>query len=312
MLVGLVLSVVLAAPPSAYVVLSKRSGVASPRALEVAAAVQKRLAAGEVPVGEIEDATSCKGKKLCLLQLGRRKQAVSLVLVEVGAVMNDAVARVEAIVVEEDGRSLGVVKHEGPLGTLADDLATKASAALLGPLRALHGVTPAPALVEPPMVKVEPPPPTPPLSEPQVAEAVPEKPSPVAAVAPAPYTLEVTPTFAGWFTPPRIVAVSLGAAGLATLVGALVEGLRSGGYSRLRDSSCGGAVPCVNRLGVAYANASSQTGQTAVILAIVGGGLAVAAATVFGIDAAGKPVNTTVSLVPIPGGAMVGFGFSSN
>jgi hypothetical protein len=306
MVVGLVLSVVLAAPPSAFVVLSKRSGVATPRALEVATAVQKSLAAGSVPLGKVEDGSKCNGKRACLIALGRRTHAVSLVLVEVGAVLDEAVARVEAISVEEDGRSLGVVKHEGPLRTLAEDLATKVSGALLQPLRELHGLKDPEPLVAPPVVTVEAPPPLP-LPEPSAPGPV-----PVPAVE---KPIVITPAVASaapakpFFTGPRIAALAIGAAGVGTLFGALIEGLRSGGYARQRDAACADVVPCTDRYGVANANASARTGQAALILSIIGSGLLVTAGVVFIVDFAvgQKKATATVLLAPVPGGAVLGW-----
>lgn len=304
MVVGLILSVALAAPSSSYVVLSKRSGVATPRALEVVAEVHKRLAAAKVPVAEIADASKCNGKKVCLINLGRQKNAVSMVLIELGAVGDEAIARVEAMAVEEDGRSLGVVKHEGSVRTLADDLATKVSSALLQPLRDLHGIKDPEPLVAPPVVQVEPPPPMPPLISPAPQEPMPaplvEKP---AELVPQLAVSAPAKPMSG----ARIAAVSLGAAGVGTLVGALVEGLRSGGYAKQRDALCGAAVPCTDRYGVANANASAQTGQAAIILTVVGGGLVAAAALVFIVDSAtsGTQGSASVALMPLPGGGVL-------
>jgi hypothetical protein len=311
MVVGLVLSVVLASPSSGYVVLSKRSGVATPRALEVAAAVQQRLVAGGVPLSEVEDATSCKGKKVCLVALGRQKHALSMVLVEVGAVLDDAIARVELISVEEDGRSLAVVKHEGPLRTLSEDVGGKVSAMLLQPLRQLHGIKDAEPLVEPPVVKADPLPPPPPQPPQQTEpEKQVEKPveHPVEKPVEQPVAVEATPAATTSFSGARIAALAIAGVGVGTLVGALVQGVRSGGYGKLRDGTCAGADPCTDRYGVAYANASAQTAQTAVILSVTGAALVVVGATVFLIDlAAAKPTSTpVVAIVPVPGGAVLG------
>jgi len=200
MVVGLVLSVVLAVPPNSLVVVSKRSGVTAARALEVAAAVQKSLAAGGVPVTAAEDASKCNGKKVCLVNVGRSKKAISMVLVEVAAVLDDGLGRVEAISLEEDGRSLGVVTHDGPVGTLARELPVKAVATLLAPLRALHGVKDPEPVVAPPLVSLEADVP-PPMPAPQASsvEVTIEKPAGTAVVQAAP---------AGPFlTTPRIIGL---------------------------------------------------------------------------------------------------------
>jgi hypothetical protein len=301
MVAGLILSFVLAAPPNAYVVLTKKSGVAAPRALEVVSAVKKRLSSDDLPVTEFEGAQACNGKKNCLLTLARGKNAVTLVLVELGAVLDVGIARVEALSVEEDGRSLGVVDHEGPLSSLPDDVAAKAAAKLLKPMRELAG------LKEPEPVAAPPPPP-PLVPVVQAHEPAPPVAQPTPVPVPVPVVEAPAPAATAWSTG-RIAAVSLGAAGVATLAGALVEGIRSGGYGKQRDAACGAAVPCTDRIGVANANASTQTGRAAVILAIVGGGLVVAAGVVFGIDLAAHAEEApAVSLVPVPGGAVVGFG----
>ncbi len=306
MVVSLVLALALAAPNTSHVVLSKRSGVATARALEVVAELRKRLVGGNVPVGEVEDLSKCNGKKVCLLKAGLQQNAVSMVLVEVGAVLDSAIARVEVISVEEDGRSLGVVTHEGPLRTLAEDLAGKATTVLLQPLRELHGIKDPEPLAPPPIVVVPPPPPMP-------AQKVDEPPSKqrAAVVGPTapPASVETSPPAGRFFTGPRIVALSIGAIGVGTLVWALVEGVRSGGFARQRDEACGNVTPCTDRYGVANANAAALTGQSALILSIVGGGLVVTAAAIFIVDVVvntNKP-SPAISLLPVPGGAVLGF-----
>ncbi len=265
--------------------------------MEVANGVLAQLHTEGLPmVATVEDASKCNGKKVCLVDLGRRKQVTSMVLVEVAAVLGDGVGRVEAISIEEDGRSLGVVNHDGPVPGMAAALAPKLAATLLVPLRTLHGIKAPEPVVEKPVV-VEPPPPPPPLITPPAPTA--EVVKPVAAPVENSSSLS-----AG-----KIAGLVVGGAGVATLIGAGIEGVVSLTAAGKRSSLCPAAMPCTNPDAYTAYTASAQAQSVGVILAIAGGVATAAGVVIFLVSpssssAAPEPVQA-FSLLPVvtPNGA---------
>jgi len=92
------------------------------------------------------------------------------------------------------------------------------------------------------------------------------------------------------------------------LIGALVEGIRTNGFTAQGIAACGGVTPCVDRVGVANQKAAAGQGQATIILSVVGGAALVGGATVFIVDlvTGGKPAVPAVSLSPVAGGAVMG------
>lgn len=140
LVVGLLVSGSGAAAPSTpvWVVLARRSGVPQPVAMEVVRRVAAALDATALPP---DDASSCKGRKRCLVQSARKQGASVVVAVELGAVMDEGVLRVEALSVEGDGTSLGAVEAEGATSSLAERVAPRLQSQLRPALAAVLAPT---------------------------------------------------------------------------------------------------------------------------------------------------------------------------
>lgn len=167
-MLAMVLGAMTAASPDAWVVLSRKTGVTTATAMEVAESVAKRL---EVPTRlPVQDVTVCKAKKACLIELARKNQVEVLITVEVAKIVNVGALRVESISVEEDGASLGSADAEGEVGKLVDVVSPKL-VPLLAKTKTALGLDrvaepPAPT----PVVTAPVPPPPPPLVQPQPNE----------------------------------------------------------------------------------------------------------------------------------------------
>src|SRR5438105_1017228 len=101
--------------PEAWVVVTRRSGVAKPQALDFARAVSTTLAERGVPTPTpVDDATSCAAKVPCLMDLAQKKGVSVLVAVEAGSALDDVVLHVEALSVDEFGKKLATFDFTGP------------------------------------------------------------------------------------------------------------------------------------------------------------------------------------------------------
>lgn len=304
----LVLAAALQAAPvnDAWVVISQRSGVPAPRALELAQEVSSALSKAGVPstIAPI-DLSECKKKKPCLVEKGRTKGVTAMVLIEVGSVLGDGFGSVEAISVEEFGKRLATASAEGPDASLKSALAAKATATLVKPLKDLFGLKDKPVEPvkppEPPKVVVtEPPPPAPPVVS---AEVLPPPPAPPLELAkPAEPATPSTP----FFSTARIIGVS--AIGVGVVAGALggVFLADTAAASKEIDASCaGGRAGCsslaANR---AYARGYQSQG-TALPLLIAGGVAAIAGLVVVIVNPGATPPPVAVSF--FPGGAAAVF-----
>ncbi|MBL8956935.1 MAG: hypothetical protein JNK82_39545, partial [Myxococcaceae bacterium] len=148
MLLSMAVLMSLTADTSAWVVVSRRSGVTKPQSLEVVKAISSRLAAEAVNVLPADDLSACNGKVPCLMQKGRAAKADALVCVDVANVLDEQILVVSVLSVEEDGRRVAQVQVEGPKGKLD----VEKIAPLLPELKVLLGlneVAPPPPLPEP-------------------------------------------------------------------------------------------------------------------------------------------------------------------
>jgi hypothetical protein len=308
MLVTLLTAAVMQAAPTndVWVVVTSRSGVPAPRALETARAVSAALVKANVPSATpVEDLTSCKGKKPCLVAKGKAKGVPAMVLVEVGVVLGDGVGQVEAVSVEEFGKKVVGAQVEGPGDALSGLLVEKTSSVLVAPLKDLLGLKAVPVVVkpvEPPkpveVVKpVEPPPPAPPVV---VAEVFPPPPMPanevVAPLEPA------TPAF---LTLPRIIGMAAAGVGLIGVVLGSVFLGEAASASRAIDAACGPTRdPCAS-LTANQAYARGYQAQSVGLPMLIGGGaVAIAGAVLFLLNPQpAAPSTPAVSFMLLSGGA---------
>jgi hypothetical protein len=287
-----VLTTSAAAAPQVWVVLSRKSGVATPRALETVAEVQSSLV-GVPTTGAPEDLSSCKGKKVCVIDAARKKNVPVVVTVEVGAVLKDGTLRVEALSVEEDGRQLGLVEADGPSDGLVAKAAPQLKGAFSEALRKALGLTP------PPAPKVEPPPPPAPLV---VAPPPPEPVKPTEAPAVPPAEITQPAASPGFFTGARIAGLSAAGVGVAlVVVGGVFGAQASAGSARVKEL-CPMAVGCTNAEAFEAWSAAKRSEATSITLTIAGAVMAAGGAVVFLLNPGGEAQPATALVLPVPGG----------
>ena len=295
------------AAPNVWVVLSRRSGVAAPKAMEVTKAVSSQLGNSGLSTLSAEDLSKCNGKKPCLLEQGRKNKVAAMVFVEVGTVLDDAFARAEAISVEEDGKRVALAEVEGPIDGLNEAMRAKVKTSLVVPRRQLLGVeTPLPADLDTPPVATGPkmkpePEPTP---EP-VAETPPPAPPATQVVATEPEPAKP------FFTGGRIAGVVIAGVGAGVLIASAVAGGVAASNVSQQTSLCPNGMQCSNPAAfTAYNNAASAQ-NTSVALLGVGLGLAATGVVVMLLaggssapaqEAAPAQESASFSIAPMPGG----------
>src|SRR3954469_24926508 len=85
----------------AWVVVTKRSGIAKPAAMEVAKTISETLSAKGVPNStEPTDLTSCNGRLSCLIEAASKKKISLLVTVEAASVLEDVVIHSDVLSVD--------------------------------------------------------------------------------------------------------------------------------------------------------------------------------------------------------------------
>ncbi|MBL8939119.1 MAG: hypothetical protein JNM69_31440 [Archangium sp.] len=277
------LSSTLAAGPSPLVALSRRGGVSAPKAMSLAQQVSDTLVG--VPLTRpLEDFTSCRSKKVCLLTSARKAGATVLISIEVSSVLDDGSLRVEAWSIDDDGARIGEVLVEGALATLVAKAAPSLSGTFSAAVRTTLGLTPPPA----------------PGVEPQVtAPPVVKVPQP----APRP-VLVTTPTPAQpFFTTGRLVGGSVAAAGTAALLVASVLGGLALDASSKSQARCAPATPCSDLSAFTEYLRAARSQNAAVALTVSGVAALALGAIVFVVNPGAGPV--TVS--PASGGAAASF-----
>lgn len=284
-----------AAAPQAWVVLSRRTGITGPKGLAAATEVSSKLKGVPVPA-TVDDLTSCKAKRVCLIEAARKKQVAVLVTVEVGAVLDDATLRVEGLSVDEDGKSLGTVEADGPLAGLVAKAEPKLSGDFSTTLRTTLG------LVPPPQPKVEPPP----VVAPLVTAPPPQEPPPAPTVTPAPaVTAEAKPGFGAG----RIAGLVVGGAGVAALaVSGVFLAQASSGAGQVK-ALCPEAQCSKPEAFTAY-NQAAQAQNLGVVLSVAGGVALAAGAVVFLVNPGATAPAASAVVVPVQGGVMSSFSMS--
>ncbi|MER2566591.1 MAG: hypothetical protein ABTQ32_38065 [Myxococcaceae bacterium] len=283
-----------AAAPQAWVVLSRRTGITSPKAMAVATEVASKLQ-GVPMAAALEDLSSCKAKRVCLVEAARKKHAAVLVTVEVGAVLDDATLRVEGLSIDEDGKSLGVIEADSPLAGLVAKAEPKLAGEFSTTLRTTLGLTP------PPQPKVEPPPVVPMVTAPP--------PEPKPEVVPAPVTPVVVAEAKPFFTPGRIAGVAVAGAGAAALVVGGVFGAQASAGAAKVKMLCPDAQ-CTNPEAFTTYNQAAQSQNLGVALSVAGGVALAAGAVVFLINPGGEAPAASAVVVPVQGGVMSSFSMS--
>lgn len=266
----------LTAAPQPLLTVSRRSGVGAPAATALAKQVSEKLIGVPLTL-PLADSTNCRGKKLCLLAEARKAGATVLVTLEVSRVLDEGSLRVEALSLDEDGKSLGEVLVEGPFDGLVTQAAPRLSGPLSDSLRAALGLVPPPA----PPARVD---------VPLVEAAAPSSVAPTAVQA-APASLS-----AG-----RIAGLTVAGAGVAALLASAAFGISAATLSSNSRALCPpeqGACsePAAFR---DYTNAA-RAQNASIVLAISGGAAALVGTLLFFGDPGGaKP---SVALMPVEGG----------
>lgn len=278
-----------AATPQAWVVLSRRTGVSAPKALTTATDVSAALKGVPLPIA-LEDLTTCKAKKVCLLDAARKKSAAVLVTVEVGAVLEDGTLRVEALSVDEDGKSLGVVDADGPVAGLVAKATPKLSGDFSTTLRNALG------LVPPPEPKPVPPAP---LVDAKPVEPKPDpKPVEVAAV-PVEVGKTAEPSF---LTGGRLAGLIVGGAGAVALIVGGIFGLQASSGAAKVKMLCPDGAQCTNPEAFSVYKQAADAQNLGVALSVGGTAALAAGAVVFLLNPGGS--SATAMIVPVPGGVM--------
>lgn len=280
------------ATPQAWVVLSRRTGVTAPKAMATAAEIASSLKGVPLPIA-LQDLTTCKAKKVCLLDAARKKSAAVLITVEVGAVLDDGTLRVEALSVDEDGRSLGVVDADGPVAGLVGKAAPKLAGDFSTSLRNALG------LVPPPEPKPIPPAP---LVDAKPVEKPAEKPVEPKPIVTPPVEVE-KPAEAPFLTGGRLAGLVIGGAGAVALIVGGVFGLQASSAAAKAKMLCPDGMQCTNpEAFTAYKQAADA--QNLGVGLSIGGAAALAAGVVVFLINPGGSSSSTAMIVPVPGGAV--------
>jgi uncharacterized protein YjeT (DUF2065 family) len=273
-----------ASPPQTLVTLSRRSGVAAPRALALARQVAEQLTGvpQTLPLG---DSTPCKGKRLCLLTEARTLGATVLVTVEITRVLDDGSLRVEALSLDDDGRALGEVLVEGPFEGLLLKATPRLSKELAAAIRATLGV------VEVPLVEAVP------LPAPALA--------PIAVSAPVePVTVVAAPSPSG-LRGGQIVGLSMAAAGGAALLAAGALGVQALVLASNSRTLCPRDLgPCGDPLALKDYGNAVRAQNASVALSVAGGAAVAVGALVFFLDPGARESGTMAAVIPVQGGAL--------
>lgn len=279
-----------AATPQAWVVLSRRTGVSAPKAMATATDVSAALKGVPLPIA-LDDLTTCKAKKVCLLDAARKKSAAVLVTVEVGAVLEDGTLRVEALSVDEDGKSLGVVDADGPVAGLVAKATPKLNGDFSTTLRNALG------LVPPPEPKPVPPAP---LVDAKPIETKPVETKPVeVAVAPVEVGKAAEPSF---LTGGRIAGLLIGGAGAVALIVGGIFGLQASSGAAKVKMLCPDGAQCTNPEAFSLYKQAGDAQNLGVALSVGGAAALAAGAVVFFLNPGGS--SATAMIVPVPGGAI--------
>ena len=266
--------------PEAWVVVTRRSGVAKPQALELARTLTTALAERGVPAPTaVEDATSCAAKVPCLVDLAQKKGVAVLIAVEAGSALDDVVLHVEALSIEEFGKKLATFDFTGPANGFQAGLKDKIEEFFAPAVRNVLGLgTPVAKATPPPVAEKKPEP----VAPPPVAEKKPEpEPAPVAATKSEPQ-----PASSG-MSPLKIVGVAAMVGGGALLVTSIALGVNAMSLTGRRRSLCPDGMACTDPMAYDLYGAAGGSQNAGMVTLFTGLGLAALGAVLFFVDFGG-------------------------
>ncbi len=279
----------------AWVVVTKRAGVAKAAANEMAKTVSDTLSKNGVPnPTDPADLTSCNAKLACLVDAALKKRAAVLVVVETASVLDDVVIHVEALSVEEDGKKLATLDYEGPARQFSADAAAKATDNLVPAIRAALGIAAAP-IAKP--------------AEPVVAEPPPEaKPKPVAAEEPpptAPVVVKPAEPSQG-LRGTQLAGIAVAAVGVIGLGVGVGLGVKAMGDAGKKNQLCPAGMPCTNPDAYTAYNDARGAQNLALPFAVLGGVLAAGGVVLLFVDfGGGSDVKVAPAVSPDSAGAFL-------
>jgi hypothetical protein len=282
------------ARPEAWVVVTRRSGVAKPAALDLARTLSAALTERGVPnPTPPDDAGNCNAKVPCLVELAQKKGVSVLITVEAGSALDDVVLHCEALSVEEFGKKVSTFDFTGPANTFAANLKDKVEEIFAPAVRGVLGL--ATPVAKAPEAKPEP---TPEAKPPVVAEAPkpaePSKPPEVTQAAPSEGLTSMK--YAG------IVAMGVGAAALIT---SGILGITTLSLNNQRLTLCPAGMACTNPMAYSlYSQAGARQGA-AVGMLIAGAVVAAAGAVLFFVDFGGSAPATVTPAASQDGMSLV-------
>ncbi len=273
------------ARPEAWVVVSRRSGVAKPQALDLARTLATALAERGVPTPTpVDDASSCAAKVPCLVDLAQKKGVSVLVAVEAGSALDDVVLHVEALSVEEFGKKLSTFDFTGAPKEFSVNLKDKLEEFFAPSVRNTLGLGS-------PVAKVEPAPPPKKPEEPKPAEPAPvvEKP---AEPPPAAAVVVAKPSDSGGIGPMKIAGIAGMAIGAILLGTSIGFGVNTLGLESQRKALCMPGAQCSDPQAFDLFDRARSSQTVGVTLAVIGGVVAAAGAVLFVLDLGGGSTAT--------------------
>lgn len=272
------------ARPEAWVVVSRRSGVAKPQALELGRMLTKALVERGVPAPTaVEDASSCAAKVPCLVDLAQKKGVSVLIAVEAGSALDDVVLHVEALSVEEFGKKLATFDFTGPAKDFNAGLKDKVEEFFAPAVRNVLGLGTVAKVEE---KKPEPPPVAEVKPQPVPEEKKPE-PAPVAAV-------ETKASSGGGMTPLKVVGIAAMGVGAILLGTSAGLGVTAMGKTSERRTLCPDNMPCTNPKAFDLYQSAGGLQNAGLVTLGVGLALAAAGAVLFILDL-GNDSSATVT-----------------
>jgi hypothetical protein len=266
----------------AWVVVTKRSGVAKPAALEMAKTVSATLVAKGIPnPTEPADLSSCNAKLLCLIEAAMKQKISVLITIETASVLDDVVIHTEALSVEEDGRKIGAFDYEGPVRQFSADAVKAVDDSFAPAIRSALGIAAAPIAKD---VKV---------SDAIIAAPPPEAKAEPEPVAPAPPPAVVAEAPSPGVSTQKVIGWVAAGAGVVSLGVAVGLGVKAMGAAGQQKQLCPAGQPCTNPAAFARFDEARSAQSTAVVFAVVGGVLAAGGATLLLVDFGGSKVALT-------------------
>ncbi len=269
--------------PEAWVVVTRRSGVAKPQALELARTLASALNERGVPTPTpVDDATNCAAKVPCLVDLAQKKGAAVLIAVEAGSALDDVVLHVEALSVEEFGKKLATFDFTGPANDFKTGLKEKVEEFFAPAVRNVLGLgTPVAEAKKPPPEEKKPE--AAPVTPPPPADEKKPEPAPAAvaeATAPA-------PEGSSGMTPLKIVGIAGMGAGAVLLITSGVLGIQTMSLTSQRRQLCPDGMQCADPKAFDLYQSAGGLQNAGVVLMATGLVLAAAGAVLFFLDIGG-------------------------